>query len=120
MTAALTMAAPELTYEALLHASPAGPDWAGSWTVTFGFGKPAQGTYTEVAFASNVLDSLRHDESVSAECVLEEVVRRVAVDLYGTAWAFVYRPDQYEQAVARWGLRRRERVVVTSIEVWSS
>lgn len=112
MTAALTVTAPPaLTYAAHLDfALPAGPDSYGSWSITFGLGKSAQGTYTEVAFTRDVD---RHPERV-----LEEVVRRVAVDLYGTAWAFTYRPEQYAEAIARWGLRRRERVLVTSIEVW--
>ena len=108
---------PELTYDAHLDpAWPAGPDRYGSWSITFGFGKPAERTYTEVAFTRDARFGAAFDQL--PERVLEEVVRRVAVDLYGTAWAFTYRPDQYAEAIARWGLRRRERVVVTSIEVW--
>lgn len=112
MTAPLAVTAPpQLTYEARLDPSSTGPDWAGSWFVTFGSGKPAQGTYTEVAFVGF--------DRAQTERVLEEVVRRAALDLYGTAWAFTYRPDQYEHAIAKYGLRRRERVIVTAIDVWS-
>ncbi|MDP5182138.1 hypothetical protein QOZ88_05775 [Blastococcus sp. BMG 814] len=111
MTAAVTVATPQLTYEAHVDLLDDDVDGPNDWTVTFGFGKPAAGMYTAVHFAEVPHLSL-------PERVLEEVVRRVAVDLYGTAWAFTYRPEQYADAIARWGLRRRERVVVTSIEVW--
>lgn len=112
MTAALAVTAPPVfDYEAQLDQESSDP-WGRPWTVTFGFGKPAQGTYTEIAFAPEVA-AQNHPERV-----LEEVVRQVVIDLYGTAWAFTYRPDQYDEAIARWSLRRRERVVVTSIEVW--
>lgn len=82
-----------------------------SWFVTFGFGKPAESTYTEVMFPRVITDE--HPEHV-----LDAVVRRVAVDLYGTAWAFHYRPDQYDEAIGRYPVRLRERVVVTSVEVY--
>lgn len=107
------MTAPSLTYEARLDPSHTGPDWAGSWYITHGLGRPAAGTYTEIAFVTDVQVTDHPDP------VLEEVVRRVAVDLYETAWAYVYSPDQYEDAIARWALRRRERVIVTAIDVWS-
>ncbi len=113
MTAAVAMTTvPELSYDARLD--PSRPDpWGRPWTITFGFGKPAQGTYTTVGFAPDVV-AAGHPEQV-----LEEVVRQVAVALYGQAWADKYRPEQYVEAVDRWGLRHREHVVVTAIRVWS-
>jgi hypothetical protein len=109
--------APEFDYTARLSESRPmheRPD-PSSWFVTFGFGKPAQGTYAEVAF------DLQVDEEGEElpEHVLDAVVRRVAVDLYGTAWAFHYRPDEYASAIERWNLRLRERVVVSTVEVWT-
>lgn len=85
----------------------------GSWYITHGMGKPAQNTYTEVAFTPEV-QAAGHPEAV-----LEEATRKVAADLYGRCWAFTYRPDQYEESIARWRVRRRERVVVTTLEVWA-
>lgn len=106
-----------MNFAARLDPSNTGPDWSGSWFITHGLGKPAAGTYTEVAFTIEE-PSDSQEQIVQDERVLEEVVRQVATQLYGTAWAFTYRPDQYEDAIARWGLRRRERVIVTSIEVY--
>jgi hypothetical protein len=82
----------------------------GSWFITFGLGKPAAGTYTEVVLAPAVNDQPEH--------VVDEAVRSVARDLYGTAWAFHYRPDQYADAIERHGMKRRERVAITELEVW--
>lgn len=84
----------------------------GSWFVTFGFGRPAQATYTEVVLAPQVRDA-GHPEHV-----VEEAVRAVVLELYGTAWAFIYRPEQYADAIERHNVKRRERVAITSLEVW--
>lgn len=95
-----------------------------SWFITHPIGKPAEGTFTEVAFADDVLEQLAelHDEHV-VERLLDETVRVVAVQLYGTAWAFHYRPEQYRDSVhgdGRWPApRRREAVLVSALEVWS-
>jgi hypothetical protein len=97
------------------------PPAPSSWTITHGLGKPAGGTYTEVRFADDaLLDTVNNPAPglPRPEHVLDEVVRRVARDLYGTAWAFHYRPDQYADAIRRHGLRRREVVVVESVEVY--
>lgn len=85
-----------------------------SWFVTFGLGKPAGGTSTEVVVPDCTDDGrpLTRDEK-------RQLVRRVVTDLYGTAWAFEYAPEDAEQAVFRYGLRIREHVTVTSVEVWS-
>jgi hypothetical protein len=88
-----------------LHESPLLP---GSWFITHRLGGPARNTYTEVAFDAPPPDPL----------IAQEIVRRVAIDLYGTSWAFHYRPDSFEDAIGRWDMRRRERVVVTRIEVF--
>lgn len=84
----------------------------GSWYITHGFGKPAAGTYTEVALAPDVL-AAEHPERT-----LEAAVRQIATELYGTAWAFLYPPEEYADAITRWDLRRRERVIITALEVW--
>lgn len=89
----------------------------GSWFITHGLGKPAQGTYTEVAFAPSALTD--PDGEPWPEHVLDAAVREVAGQLYGTAWAFQYRPEQYADAIGRHALRRRERVVITDLELWT-
>lgn len=106
------MSAPaELGYEARLvlvgdlDESPRDP---GSWSITHGLGGPAGGTYTEV----------RIDDTRLSDQLAHEVVRRVAVDLYGTAWAFTYPPERFEHALADHGLRRREVVLVEGVEVY--
>lgn len=91
-----------------------------SWFITHGFGKPAAGTYTEVAFDEGAVDPLQtHLEHAEILRVLDAVVRGVAVQLYGTAFAFIYGPSEYTDAVARFELRRRERAYVTMIGVHS-
>jgi hypothetical protein len=100
---------------------------ATSWTVTFGLGGPAAGTYTEVRFPAAVLDAEggarefvagAADPAYELERLLDDLVRRVAEETYGRSWAFHYRPEQYEQSVARWNTRRREVVVVERLEVY--
>jgi hypothetical protein len=85
----------------------------GSWFITHGLGTPAAGTYTEVAFAPEVLQ-----QPEATEAALEQITRQVARALYGNAWAFTYRPDQWHEAIERHGMRRRERVVVTELSTW--
>lgn len=84
----------------------------GSWFVTFGLGKPAANTYTEIALTPEV-QAAGHPEHV-----IDAAVREVIDALYGRAWAFHYRPDQYADAIERHGSRRRERAVITALEVW--
>lgn len=107
-------APPVIHHEARLVPFPDGAEHAavqpGSWFITFGFGKPAQNTYTEVVLAPEVRDMPEH--------VVDEAVRAVARELYGTAWAFHYRPEQYADAIERYGVKRRERVAITVLEVW--
>lgn len=110
---------PTLSLDARLvpEVSEHAADLPGSWFITHGAGKPAQNTYTEVAFAPDALSD--EDGAPYPEHVLDQAVRAVAGQLYGTAWAFHYRPDQADDAIRRWSLRRRERVVITDLEVWS-
>jgi hypothetical protein len=95
-----------------------------SWTVTFGLGGPAANTYTEVRFPAEVLDRLADPEwwgvtdEHARERILDETVRQVAEQAYGRSWAFHYRPDQYDESVARWSPRRREVLVVERLEVY--
>jgi hypothetical protein len=100
---------PEIMYDARLESleqQPLDPAPT-SWFITHELGGPAAGTFTEVAF-----DDTRHPDTV-----LEPVVRLVAVELYGTRWAFLYPPEQYAGAIGRHSMRRRELVVVSGIEV---
>lgn len=91
-----------------------------SWFVTFGFGKPAENTYTEVRFTDEALGRVEGTTNdTHPEHVLDAVVRRVAVDLYGTAWAFHYRPAEFPSAIEQYGVRLREVVEVSSIEVYA-
>ena len=82
-----------------------------SWFITFGLGGPAEGSFTEVTFGPG--------EPADLTDIIDQVVRQVAFDTYGTAWAFHYSPDQYDSAIERWSLWRRERIVVEGIEVYS-
>jgi hypothetical protein len=108
-----------LTYQARLAAPdrtarPQGRSEHRSWFITFGFGKPAECTFTEV-----VLPDFADDGTPLTQAVKDELVRRLANDLYGTAWAFHYRPDQAAEALWRYDVRLREHVTVTSVEVWA-
>lgn len=90
-----------------------------SWFVTFGFGKPAENTYTEVRLDPGAVDPLQtHLDAHAIERVLDDLVRSVAVALYGQAWAFHYRPAEYATAIERYSIRLREVVEVSSIEVY--
>lgn len=88
----------------------------GSWFITHGFGGPAERTYTEVSFAPEALTDT--DGRPLPSEVLIEAVRSVAQDLYRDAYAFIYPPEQALEAVQMHGLRRRERVHVSHIDVW--
>lgn len=107
---------PNITAYLVPEVDPAAANLPGSWYITHGLGKPAQGTYTEVAFGDNAL--IDPDGQPWPEVVLDAAVRTVAIQLYGTSWAFQYRPDQYAVAIGEHGLRRRERVTITNLEVW--
>lgn len=111
-------APPALSIDARLvpEVSEHAADLPGSWYITHGAGRPAANTYTEVAFAPGALTDA--DGAPHPERVLDDAVRAVAVMLYGTAWAFHYRPDQADDAIRRWSLRRRERVLIDTLEVW--
>lgn len=87
-----------------------------SWFITHGLGTPAAGSFTEVVvpdFTDSGERVSRGDQS--------EIVRQVADQLYGSRWAFHYPPEKYETSIQTdyWSLWRRERVVVTGIEVYS-
>ncbi len=86
-------------------------DAAHVWYITHPLGKPAGGTYTAVVFAADVADA-------QPVAVLGEAARAVAVALYGTAWAFVYPPGEYESAIGRFPMRCRERVLVTALDYY--
>jgi hypothetical protein len=94
-----------------------------SWYVTHPLGKPAGGTYSELAFTQAALDSVTYSDHVAprgrleARAVFDELVRRIVVDLYGSAWAFTYPPEQFADAIERHGMRRRELVIVTYVDV---
>lgn len=102
---------------------PAGTRTLGPcWYITHGLGGPAAGTFTEVAFTAAAADGVifRDDaRDLTDDVLFERVVREVAVSLYGTAWAFLYRPREYDDAIGRHGMKRRERVVVEAVEVFA-
>lgn len=108
-----------VNYEARLAepdpaARPGGRRAHASWFITFGFGKPAQRTFTEV-----VLPDFTDSGEPLTERIKDELVRHIANDLYGTAWAFHYRPDQADDALWKYDVRLREHVTVTAVEVWA-
>ena len=113
------MTAPALHVSATLLDSYTGatPPEPGSWFITHPLGQPAGGTYTEVRLPDEVLTALVHATPLRVDTVLERAVHEVAGQLYGTAYAFTYRPDQYAEAIERFGLRLRERVEITTLEV---
>lgn len=78
-----------------------------SWYVTHGLGTPAAGTYTEV----------RVEQSGASPEEVESVVRQVINDLYGSHWAFIYPPADYERCIGRFGMKLRERVLITRITI---
>jgi len=90
------------------------------WYVTHGLGTPAGGTYTEVAFARHTPLATGIPPAEQSREVLEQVVRSSIRELYGNRWAFHYPPEEYGEAIGRWQLSLRERLVVTHIEWWES
>ena len=92
------------------------PPHPSSWFITHALGGPANGTYTEVSFVEVDLAPLVASP-LYVESILDAVVRHLATELYGRAWAFHYRPEQYADSIARHGTIRRERVLVEGIEV---
>lgn len=93
-------------------------DEAQLWYVTHGLGSIAAGTYTEVAFATAVPRADQTPPAGQPPALHREVVRRVARELYGERWSNLYPPEEYVDAVARWDMRLRERIVVTDLEAW--
>lgn len=82
------------------------------WSITFGLGGPAAGMFTAVAVHPGVA-------AAEPEWVIDQFVREIAQMLYGTAWAFHYRPDQYSRSIAKYAMTLRELVVVTPAVVRS-
>jgi hypothetical protein len=102
-----------------------GPPYGGkpsplSWFITFGLGGPAGGTYTEVEFTPECVARLEAEATDPGDLsgLLDETVRQIACDLYGTAWAFDYRPDQYAGSIERFPVRLREHALVTEVSRW--
>lgn len=92
----------------------------GSWFISHQLGGPAKNTYTEVTFPEiGTFPEIPGVFAGEVRRVLNEVTRAVAVDLYGSKWAFHYAPERYASAIAKYGLTRRERVAVTDIRLIS-
>lgn len=96
----------------------------GASVITHGLGTPAGGTHTEVWFVDGTagardLDGDGSFRDPEREALREEVVRAAAIETYGRRWAFTYRPEQVEDAVLRYGSLLRERVEVSSVEVYA-
>jgi hypothetical protein len=114
-----TLRVANVTARLVLDVDPHAADLPGAWLITHGQGGPARGTYTEVVFAPGLLEAAEAGP-YGAEVAAETAVRMVAASLYGDLWAFFYRPEQREKVITRWGLRRRERVLIEAAEVWAS
>jgi hypothetical protein len=86
-----------------------------SWFITHGLGGPAAGMFTEV-----VVPEFTDTGEKLTIAQQAGIVRTIADQLYGTRWAFHYPPEDYEQSIQndRWSLTRRERAVITEIEVY--
>lgn len=76
-----------------------------AWYITHQLGSIAKGTFTRVQFAPGV------DMTYASG-----VARRIAYDLYGSMWAFIYSPEHADR-VFRHGLRIREAVRVTAVHI---
>jgi hypothetical protein len=111
-------------FAAHLVPNPTGP-MSGTHAITHGLGSIAGGTHTEVAFVDGSCGNrdLTGDGSFrdpQREALRESIVRQVADDLYGAGhYAFTYQPAQVEESVLRYGYTVRERVEVSSVEVWA-
>jgi hypothetical protein len=101
---------PTINYVAKLDPLAPTTHGATSWWITHGLGGPAAGSFTEVGFS--------HEAGEMPEEILDWVVRRVANDLYWNRWAFIYPPDEYEDAIAPYSMWRREFVRVLTVEVF--
>jgi hypothetical protein len=84
------------------------------WGITHGLGTPAAGTFTAV----RVPDFTPTGEPLT-DATKEAAVLEVARSLYGTAYAFIYRPERMDDGVYRHNLRGREHVTITAVEVWA-
>ena len=114
MTAPATLSYAARLAEPDRHARPGGRSESRSWFISFGFGKPAQSTFTEV-----VLPDFADDGQPLTDEMKRELVRKISLDLYGTAWAFHYGPREAQDSIWRFpGMRLREHVTVTSVEVF--
>lgn len=90
------------------------------WYITFGLGSTAAKTFTRVEVQDNPWRAI-HAEAATAhpEAIIDDLVRRLATDLYGDSWANVYRPEQADDSVFRHYSQIREHVFITFVEVWS-
>lgn len=110
-------------FAARLIPNPDG-NMGGTWAITHGLGSIAGGTHTEVSFVDGSagardLDSDGSFRDPEREALREEVVRAAAIETYGRRWAFIYRPEKVVDSVLRYGSLLRERVEVSSVEVWA-
>lgn len=86
-----------MTTDAPIIPAPIDTELTKTWFITFGLGTRHGRTHTRVLVPA----SLSRDEA-------SDYVRSVAVESYGTEWAFHYSPDQYESAIAQYHLTVRE------------
>lgn len=90
------------------------------WAITHGLGTVAGGTHTEVSIDPGAVDPLQtHLDRDRIARLLDDLVRSVAREAYGTRWSFHYRPDEVDASVLAFGSKVRERIEVTAIELWS-
>lgn len=73
-----------------------------SWYITFGFGGPHGGQYTEILVPA---DLPRDEQQMRA--------RMAAFAHYDKVWAFDYGPDQFERSIKKYGMTLRETIDAT-------
>lgn len=70
------------------------------WYITFGFGGPWSGYYTEIRVPA---DTDRAEQQMTA--------RRIAFAKYRKEWAFEYPPERFQLGIAQYGMKLREVVI---------
>ena len=79
-----------------------------TWFVTFGLGGPHGKQYSQI--------QIEVPEGTD-EHIVDQSIRDAIVASYGTAWAFHYRPDQFDDAIGRYNLKMRE-LLKAEIPAW--
>lgn len=84
------------------------PENSETWYITFGFGGPFGGRYTEI---TGVPADITFGRKL-------DLVRQTANASYGTAWAFPYAPDRFYESIEKYGMTIRERIPCVQPDEW--